>query len=102
MPYIFVEELSEGMEEADVRTAEDYAALQGKLDEAVAAQSELQHNYDVMSGARDNLAAELDEAKTKFANAFLSTPENLQNNQAKEPKDEYVPSTFGNLFSERS
>lgn len=102
MPYIFVEELEDGMEEADVRSVDEYNALELSLETAVGERDELQRLYDEAAGQRDDLASELDDAKTKFANAFLSTPQRAKESQRQEMRAEERPMTFQELFSERN
>lgn len=102
MPYLFVEELEEGQEEANVRSAEDYAALEAERDSAVSERDELQKSYDGMVAERDNLAAELDNAKTKFADSFLSSTQKMKKNIAEDNENDSKPMTFAQLFNERN
>ena len=122
MPYVFVEELAEGQNEADVLEAASYRELQTSFDElqtsldviteerdelqrsydeAVSARDELQRSYDEAVSARDSLEQELGEAKTKFANAFLSSPQKAKNVAAGEVREQETPMTFATLFTER-
>lgn len=48
------------------------------------------------------MARELDAAKTKFANAFLSSPQHAKQVQKQETKEEDMPSTFDTLFKGRN
>ena len=103
MPYLYVDELPEGQEGADVRSVDEYYALEIERDTAVGARDELQRAYDELSGERDSLAAELDDAKTKFANAFLSSPQKAKARQAEDMRSEdAAPKTFDTLFKERN
>lgn len=103
MPYIEVEELEEGQEAADVRSADEYNALEVERDTAVGERDELQRMYDELSGERDSLAAELDDAKRKFADSFLSSPERAKEMQRREMRsEESAPKTFDTLFKERN
>ncbi len=102
MPYVFVEELGEGQEAVDVRSVDEYNALEIELDTAVGARDELQHSYDELVNERDSLAAELDDAKTKFANAFLSSPQKAKENNSNEMKHEEKPQNFKSLFTGRN
>lgn len=88
MPYVYMDELPDGMEEATVYSEEDYSGVAAQLEQA---QTE-----------RDNLARELDAAKTKFANAFLSSPQHAKQVQAQEVNEEDRPSTFDTLFAGRN
>lgn len=87
MPYIFKEELDEGEEAADVVTREDMeTALAGKDSEI------------------GKLQGQLDDAKKRFADAFLSSPEKAKRDNFQEMKREErkKPVTFGTLFRERT
>ena len=88
MPYVYMDELPDGMEEAIVYSEEDYNGVTAQLEQV---QTE-----------RDNLAMELDAAKTKFANAFLSSPQHAKQVQKQETKEEDMPSTFDTLFKGRN
>lgn len=102
MPYVFMEELEEGYEEAEVKSVDEYNALQLSLDTMTGAMDELQRKYDELSGEKDNLASELDDAKTKFANAFLSSPQKAKDRQREEMREEERPMTFNELFTGRN
>lgn len=95
MPYVFMDELPEGMEEATVYSEEDYDGVAARLERAQGENAEL-------AAERDNLARELDAAKTKFANAFLSSPQHARQVQAREAGEEDSPSTFETLFAGRN
>ena len=95
MPYVYMEELPDGMEEATVYSEEDYDGVTAQLERAQAENTEL-------ATERDNLASELDAAKTKFANAFLSSPQHAGQVQAQEVEEEDSPSTFETLFAGRN
>lgn len=88
MPYVYMDELPDDMEEATVYSEEDYNGVTAQLEQV---QTE-----------RDNLARELDAAKTKFANAFLSSPQHAKQVQKQETKEEDMPSTFDTLFKGRN
>lgn len=95
MPYVYVDELPDGMEEAVVYSEEDYDGVTAQLEQARAESAEL-------AAERDSLASELDAAKTKFANAFLSSPQHAKQVQAQEAGEEDGPSTFDTLFAGRN
>lgn len=108
MPYVFVEELAEGQEEADVLEASSYRELQTSLDEInnsleimTKERDGLQRSYDEAVSERDRLEQELGEAKTKFANAFLSSPQKAKIGAAGEVLEQEKPMTFATLFTER-
>lgn len=92
MPYVYMDELPDGMEEAIVYSEEDYNGVTAQLEQVQAESAEL-------AIERDNLARELDAAKTKFANAFLSSPQHAKQVQKQE---EDMPSTFDTLFKGRN
>lgn len=123
MPYVFVEELEEGQEEAQVVDASEYSALQLEYETAVGARDMLQQSYDALAqerdsiaeerdtisgerdaivSERDSLAAQLDDAKTKFANAFLSSPQRAKEVQREDSADDGRSYTFDELFAERN
>lgn len=95
MPYVYMDELPDGMEEAIVHSEEDYNGVTAQLEKVQAENTEL-------AIERDNLAKELDAAKTKFANAFLSSPQHAKQVQKQEAKGEDMPSTFDTLFKGRN
>lgn len=95
MPYVFMDELPEGMEEATVYSEEDYGDVAARLERAQGENAEL-------AAERDGLARELDAAKTKFANAFLSSPQHAAQARAQEAREEDMPSTFETLFAGRN
>lgn len=95
MPYVYVDELPDGMEEAIVYSEEDYNGVAAQLEQMQTENTEL-------ATERDSLASELDAAKTKFANAFLSSPRHAGQVQRQEAKEEDMPSTFDTLFKGRN
>lgn len=103
MPYVYVDELQDGMEEADVRSADEYSALQMELDTVIGQRDEFQRSIDELTGERDGLAAELDDAKRKFADSFLSSPGRAKSTQRSEMRsEEAAPKTFDSLFKGRN
>lgn len=102
MPYVYMEELPEGVEEADVYQADEFGALKSDFEEVVAERDELRAVNEGLVSERDNLAAELDDAKTKFANAFLSSPQRAKQVQAEDARAEDKPSDFNSLFAGRN
>ena len=95
MPYVYMDELPDDMEEATVYSEEDYNGVTAQLEQ-------VQAENKVLETERDNLARELDAAKTKFANAFLSSPQHAKQGQAQEAREEDGPSTFDTLFAGRN
>lgn len=90
-----MDEIPDGMEEATVYSEEDYNEVTANLERTQTENAEL-------ATERDNLARELDAAKTKFANAFLSSPQHAKQVQRQETKEEDMPSTFETLFAGRN
>lgn len=82
MPYIYVDALEDGQEEAFVYTPEAYDAVVEAREQAIADKSRLE--------------GELVEAKTRFADAFLSSP---QARRPPDPEPAEQPKTFSSLFS---
>lgn len=95
MPYVFMDELPEGMEEATVYSEEEYDGVAAQLERVQGENAEL-------AAERDGLARELDAAKTKFADAFLSSPQHAPQVRAHEVEEEDMPSTFETLFAGRN
>lgn len=95
MPYVFMEELGEGMDAADVYSADDYNAIVTERDGLVA-------ERDALIGERDSLTNDLNDAKTKFANAFLSSPQQAKQSNAEDMRREDTVLSFDELFTGRS
>lgn len=95
MPYVYYDELEDGMEAAEVTSVEEYNALEAQ-------RAELQEQYDTLVTERDSLSKELLDAKTKFANAFLSSPQKMKQENAADLKHEDEAMTYDKLFSGRS
>lgn len=92
MPYIFKEELEEGDEAVDVVP----------MDEHLGTLSDLQNQLDLAIEERDNLTGQLNEAKTRFADSFLSSPQRMKLVQERDILDDSEPMTFEQLFKERN
>lgn len=71
MPYIFVEELPEGTEEAAVVPAEDVEALQTRIDEYEASVYEMAQRIDEAEVSVERWKSERDEARKKYADAMM-------------------------------
>lgn len=102
MPYVYVDELGEGQEAADVRSADEYNALEMERDTVIGQRDEFQRQVDELTGERDNLASELDDAKRKFANSFLTSQQGIKSSQSREMRSEESPATFNSLFTGRN
>lgn len=86
MPYVYVDEIPEGAEEADVVERD---LLDSVADERDAALSKA-----------ESLAAELDDTKRKFAEAVLDGA-TIKRKQEEDVELEREPMTFENLFRGR-
>ena len=86
MPYVFVEELAEGQEAADVVERAQYDQLAAELDTA-------NTNLEAAVDKGVALEAEVKEAKRKYATAFLAKP---VEHVAQQPVE--VPKTVGSGF----
>lgn len=95
MPYVYMDELGEGMVEADVVERDIADSIADERDAAVT-------ERDSLLAANESLARELDDAKAKFANAFLSSPEKMKSNQADDAKEEGKIQSFDELFKGRN
>lgn len=71
MPYVFVEELPEGQEEADVVSREDFESVTQSLFDA---NSSIEQLTDRAIKAEGDLGT----LRRKYANAFLQTPQQKQ------------------------
>lgn len=94
MPYVYYDELEDGMEAAEVKGVEEYNALEAQ-------RTALQEQYDTLVTERDSLSKELMDAKTKFANAFLSSPQKMKQDNADDLRHEDVAMSYDQLFAER-
>lgn len=102
MPYVYVEELGEGQEAAAVIDAAEAEGLNARIGELESAAEEAEARNSALSAERDDLARQLDEAKQKFANAFLSSPERAKIVQRDDVAQDSKPMTFQELFNERN
>lgn len=94
MPYVFVEELGEGQEEADVVERDVTDAIADERDEA-------RSQVESLTSERDSLAQQLNAAKTKFADAFLSTPQKAVEEQKQNVHKQDSVSSYSELFNGR-
>lgn len=102
MPYVFVDELAEGQEEADVYSPDDYNALMMERDTAIGQIEDFRSQVSELTGERDSLMGQLDDAKRKFADSFLTSAANIKRTQNDEMRSEERPATFESLFKERN
>lgn len=102
MPYVFYDEVPDGMEAADAYSPDDYNALMMERDTAIGRADALTRELQDMTGERDSLMGQLDDAKRKFADSFLSSPARAKARQAEEMRGEERPSTFESLFRGRN
>ena len=91
MPYVFVEELQEGQEEADVIERTEHDALQQQLEETRTQRDQaIERAETAEKGWR--------ESKEKYANTFLTTPSKIVENHtprtltAQSVKELFTPS----------
>ena len=89
MPYIFIEELPEGTEEADVVERGEYDGLSQQLEEA-------REQRDEAIARAETAEAGWREAKEKYANTFLTTPARIKENH--EPPT-YSAQSVSELFA---
>lgn len=76
MPYIFVEELQEGQEEAQVVERAEYDGLSQQLEEA-------REQRDQAIERAETAEEGWREAKEKYANTFLTTPARIKKDHEK-------------------
>lgn len=102
MPYIYVEELQEGQQEANVIERDIADAVANERDELKGQVETLSSTNEGLISERDSLAKELDNAKVKFANAFLSSSQHIKEVQKKDAAKDSSVKSFSQLFSERN
>ena len=102
MPYAFYDELPEGVEEVEAYSPDEYNALAMEWDTAIGERDALRLDLETMTQARDSLAMQLDDAKRKFADSFLSSPAKMKAVQERDLRSEDQPKTFDTLFKERN
>lgn len=90
MPYVFVENLEEGQEEADVVERTEFSDIQNQLEE-------VRNQRD--SAIERAVKAEEDYSKMreKYANTFLGKPR--QPEPSKQKEENLVPQSLEELFS---
>lgn len=87
MPYVFYDELPEGLEAADAVSTKDYDELVSK-------------NAD-LAGQVDQLTRDLRESKKKYADAFTTANKVVKRHSADTRKDS-GPHSFNELFAKRT
>lgn len=92
MPYMFVEEVPEGHEVADVYERADYDAVVAERDSAI-------EQRDTALGQIGSLEARLRESQAKYADAFLTSPARMKQQQRKDVMDDGKVRSFEELFS---
>ena len=102
MPYVYYDELPEGAEESEAYSPDDYNALMMERDTAIGRAEEFERQVSELTGERDSLMGQLDDAKRKFADSFLSSPAKMKRTQREEMREEESPSTFDTLFRGRN
>lgn len=109
MPYVFKEVLDDGEQAAEVMTMEEKETLQGRIDDLELQGLEAEENMKTLQAERDSLAEELegvrkslDDAKKKFADAFLSSPQHVNAHKDDVKKDSKSAVTLSQLFNERT
>lgn len=105
MPYIFVDEIEEGQTEADVVERDLYDTAVGNQQSLTEERDSLLEKVEMfqvenekLTSSNGELSAELQEAKTKFANAVLSAP--FQQKHEKKEENDTIQSYDG-LFGGR-
>lgn len=87
MPYVFYDELPEGLEAADAVSSKEYDEL-------------LNTNADLAAQV-DKLGRDLRESKKKYADAFTTANKVVQRHSADTRKDS-SPHSFNELFAKRT
>ena len=94
MPYIFREELSEGEVEADVVERSDYDAVITERDEIITQRDEAIVRAEAAEKGWE-------ESRNKYADAFLSSPARVKQNQIDDTKRDGQMQTFSALFNQK-
>ena len=94
MAYIYVEEPEDGVEYADVVSAEDYNTIRGELEEASRMRDEAITQIEQVS-------KDYEELRTKYATRFLTNAEQIKADQEHDIKRDGTPTTYDELFSNK-
>lgn len=97
MPYIFVEEIEEGQQEADVVEKDIVDAVASERDQLKTTLDEVTKERDELVTERDDLKSELTNTKVKYADAFMSQLKDPKERKPEPPKEHKV-SSFDELF----
>lgn len=95
MPYVFVEELEEGVEGADVVERSEYEQLRASVDE-------LASQRDTLIERAETAEKDAREARDKYAHAFITSPQRIKEENSRDVRRESRPSTYSELFAGRS
>ena len=101
MPYVYVDEVDEGIEAAEVVGIDEFREVTDENERLNVEIDELVSERNSLAESNEKLATELDDAKRRFANAFLTTPERIKSATATEVREESEPVTFDSLFAQR-
>lgn len=94
MPYVFREVLEDGEEEVAVVAREDYDAVVQERDTIVTQRdAAIERATTAEKGWAD--------ARNKYADAFLTSPARVKDEQAADVKRDSRPQTFAELFASR-
>lgn len=94
MPYVFKETLENEEVEADVVTREDYDAIIQERDQ-------LMTQRDEAISRAETAEAGWAESRNKYADAFLTSPARVKEEQSKDVKRDRLPQTYQQLFERR-
>lgn len=101
MPYVYVDEVDEGSEAAEVIGLDEFRNVSEEVERLNVEIDELVTDRNSLAERNERLATELDDAKRRFADAFLTTPERIKSETATEVVEESEPVTFESLFEQR-
>lgn len=94
MPYVFKEVLDEDELEADVVERADY-------DEVIRERDELITQRDGLIERAETAEKGWRESRNKYADAFLTSPQRVKDEQKKDVKRDSRPQSFEELFASR-
>jgi hypothetical protein len=94
MPYVFKEVLDEGEVEADVVPREDHQLV---LDE----RDSLTEQRDALLERAETAEQGWRDARNKYADAFITSPQRIKEENHKDVRHESSPRTFDQLFSSK-
>lgn len=94
MPYAYYEELPEGIEAADVVDRSEYDAV-------ITERDEIATQRDGAIERAESAEADARKAKEKYANAFLTTPNRVKEEQKANVKKDSGVQSFAQLFAKK-